>query len=816
MTPKISIRSTLMFDGSDPEPSSIKYDLIVYKVDSKGRIEGRGIFDLESNQLKLIGIDRYDQLGNRFVEIQIVEDKRRVWKLKYYSQEGHLVCEQVMSQSDPKSEIGGEERNYFYDSNGERTGWETVQGFEGMGMMRTLHQYAVEKHPKGKLYKDYYMRYGQLEDHPNEYFILDPSNKRVEYGEVAGQNIVPREYTTFGPNGIETESRYVKSSGETWRLMKNELYDSLVGMERYEGMVNEFLGMWNSVKDEKYPKLKYETTTRQLAEAERRFGLRNPFLHPGHENDGSDVSLLNEIATWAVEAEDDDPGGRLLAKIEGHLRILEPRIYYGVTKFENVILAELFLVVAGAAVGSSNGEKVIQYSKQAQEFNRGQDKKLESQCLLYMMGAAMDIHHATGSVQHLREGYPSYLSLKQLLAEGEASDGAVFIAERFSVLWKNAGLDREEGTAANEKPIEVNDVPIVHDTEPLKRNEEQNQIEEAAVDPVGPLPPPKRNESRKTIAIVGSVCISILLIVILVRTISESAVDHKLADEAQWKAMRDSLANDSIMKLQAEGDTERMRQLEEAARQDSIAAVAAKRATEPYVETAFGLNVKMVYVAGGTFTMGCTGCTSGHGRVNIDDEKPKHSVTLDSYFLGATEVTQAHWKAVMGDNPSFNKGCDLCPVDHVFWDDAQKFIIKLNDQSGLHYRLPTEAEWEYAARGGTNSNGTKFSGSNSLASVSWYDYNSGGKTHPVAEKTANELGLYDMSGNVWELCQDWYDDEYYATSPVKNPRGPDSGEFHVRRGGSIDAYEEDCHVSMRNLDYTGMDENYFGIRLARD
>lgn len=215
----------------------------------------------------------------------------------------------------------------------------------------------------------------------------------------------------------------------------------------------------------------------------------------------------------------------------------------------------------------------------------------------------------------------------------------------------------------------------------------------------------------------------------------------------------------------------------------------------------------MVYVAGGTFTMGAT---SEQGSDVYDDAKPAHRVTLSSYYIGKYEVTQAEWKAVMGSNPSYFKGDNL-PVENVSWDDCQTFIRKLNALTGRKFRLPTEAEWEFAARGGTNSRGYKYSGSNTIGSVAWNYYNSGSKTHPVGQKSPNELGLYDMSGNVEEWCQDRYGG--YSSSSQTNPVV--SGFWftaRVYRGGSwINAGK--CRVSYR--DFSGCDgDEYLGLRLA--
>ena len=199
----------------------------------------------------------------------------------------------------------------------------------------------------------------------------------------------------------------------------------------------------------------------------------------------------------------------------------------------------------------------------------------------------------------------------------------------------------------------------------------------------------------------------------------------------------------------------------------------------PKIKTFYanGVPFDMVEVRGGTFRMGAT---SEQGSDALDNEKPVHSVTLSGYYIGKTEVTQALWEAVMGNNPSRFKGDNL-PVDWVSWNDCQEFIRKLNALTGQHFRLPTEAEWEFACRGGNNSRGYKYSGSNNLGSVAWYDDNSGVKTHPVATKSPNELGIYDMSGNVWEWCADWYGD--YSSGAQTNPKGPYGGSYRVYRGG---------------------------------
>lgn len=223
--------------------------------------------------------------------------------------------------------------------------------------------------------------------------------------------------------------------------------------------------------------------------------------------------------------------------------------------------------------------------------------------------------------------------------------------------------------------------------------------------------------------------------------------------------------------------------------------------------TVKGVSFTMVPVEGGTFQMGAT---SEQGNDAFNWETPVHNVTLSSYAIGQTEVTQALWAAVMGSNPSNFKGDDL-PVEKVSWNDCQTFITKLNQLTGKNFRLPTEAEWEYAARGGKQSKGYKYSGSNTLSDVAWYTENSSSKTHPVATKQPNEMGLYDMSGNVMEWCQDWYGS--YSSSAQSNPTGASSGKYRVYRGGSWND-ARNCRVSYRFGTTSSRAGNYRGFRLA--
>lgn len=224
--------------------------------------------------------------------------------------------------------------------------------------------------------------------------------------------------------------------------------------------------------------------------------------------------------------------------------------------------------------------------------------------------------------------------------------------------------------------------------------------------------------------------------------------------------------------------------------------------------TVNGVQFTMVAVEGGTFTMGAT---SEQGSDAWDDEKPAHKVTLSDYYIGQTEVTQALWEAVMGGNPSRRIGDNL-PVEQVSWNDCQVFIQKLNQLTGKQFRLPTEAEWEYAARGGRKSRGYKYAGGNNIGSVAWYDDNSGNEMHPVATKQANELGIYDMSGNVWEWCSDWYGD--YTSSSQSDPQGPSSGSDRVGRGGGYGSIAGVCRVSCRNIYAPGCRFDFLGLRLS--
>ena len=247
--------------------------------------------------------------------------------------------------------------------------------------------------------------------------------------------------------------------------------------------------------------------------------------------------------------------------------------------------------------------------------------------------------------------------------------------------------------------------------------------------------------------------------------------------------------------------------------------------------TVSGVTFKMVAVEGGTFTMGAT---SEQGSDASDDEKPAHRVTLSDYYIGETEVTQGLWEAVMtysgttvtgetltaysdpwlGSNPSSSYGVgDNYPAYYVSYNDiVNVFLPRLNAITGKTFRLPTEAEWEYAARGGNKSKGYKYAGSNTIGDVAWY-YGNSSTTHPVGGKVPNELGLYDMSGNVWEWCSDWYGS--YSSSAQTNPTGPATGSYRVLRGGSWYGNATYCRVSYRDYNSPADRYDFYGFRLSQ-
>jgi formylglycine-generating enzyme required for sulfatase activity len=225
-------------------------------------------------------------------------------------------------------------------------------------------------------------------------------------------------------------------------------------------------------------------------------------------------------------------------------------------------------------------------------------------------------------------------------------------------------------------------------------------------------------------------------------------------------------------------------------------------------ETVNGVSFDMIAVKGGTFEMGCTDEQS----YCADGEKPTHQVTVSDFQMGIYEVTQKQWTAIMGSNPSFFHGDNL-PVENVSWNTIQDFIVKLNQRTGKNYRLPTEAEWEYAARGGCSSiSSTLYSGSNSIGEVAWYSVNSDFELQLVGKKEPNELGIYDLSGNVWECCSDWY--LKYKRGHQTNPKGSSSGTKRIGRGGSFLSDPQYCRVSRRNGGLPDEKAKDLGFRLV--
>ena len=238
-----------------------------------------------------------------------------------------------------------------------------------------------------------------------------------------------------------------------------------------------------------------------------------------------------------------------------------------------------------------------------------------------------------------------------------------------------------------------------------------------------------------------------------------------------------------------------------------------EQATEEQQEAIREMVSAMVRVEGGTFQMG-----SDSGLAN-DDEQPVHAVTLSNYRIGKFTITQKQWKAIMGQynyitwNENYGTGDDY-PATQPSMNEVQDFLRILNWLSGLHFRLPTEAEWEYAARGGKNSHGTLYSGSDDADAVAWHQGNASNRLHPVGSLQPNELGLYDMSGNVWEWCSDWYG--AYSAEAQTNPQGPNSGQRRVVRGGSFSYESAFSRVTQRNSIQPNTQSFAVGFRLAMD
>ena len=315
----------------------------------------------------------------------------------------------------------------------------------------------------------------------------------------------------------------------------------------------------------------------------------------------------------------------------------------------------------------------------------------------------------------------------------------------------------------------------------------------------------------------------------------KAETERKVKAEAERRALEDAKRKVQEARMEAERKAK-----EEAERTQSVAefisnlngdttvmpscsteAGSKRQKSERKAEKKFhigGVSFDMIWVEGGTF---CMGATSEQADDAYGDEEPVHSVTLSGYYIGKTEVTQALWESVMCSNPSTIQDNDL-PVENVSWDDCQEFIRKLNSLTGQNFRLPTEAEWEFACRGGNNSRGYKYSGGNDIDNVAWNTDNSGRKTwlrgisgrrvHHVATKLPNELGIYDMSGNVFEWCSDWYGD--YSIHAQTNPKGSDDGVYRVLRGGSWGINARSCRSSYRSGGSPSFRSSYLGLRLA--
>ena len=232
-------------------------------------------------------------------------------------------------------------------------------------------------------------------------------------------------------------------------------------------------------------------------------------------------------------------------------------------------------------------------------------------------------------------------------------------------------------------------------------------------------------------------------------------------------------------------------------------------ALEPSVINSLGM--EFVLVPAGTFVMGA----EKKEAVNVGaDEGPTHTVTISKpYYLGKFEVTQEQWEAIMGENPSSHKGKNL-PVDTISWDNIYLFIRKLNQKEGQKYRLPTEAEWEYAARAGGTGLYSFGDNAKELGQYGWFKDNSGGKPHPVGQRKPNAFGLYDMHGNVWEWVHDWYKDTYYTESPENDPKGPEKGLYRAERGGSWDSSANALRPTVRISNPQDTQCPFSGFRLV--
>ncbi len=266
------------------------------------------------------------------------------------------------------------------------------------------------------------------------------------------------------------------------------------------------------------------------------------------------------------------------------------------------------------------------------------------------------------------------------------------------------------------------------------------------------------------------------------------------------------------------GDAATSRSEEKTSERDGAAMAASPGSVRIFKDQFEG--IEFVFIKGGCYEMGDSFEEAAQG-VDLNkqggkkDELPSHTVCIDDFYLGVYEVTQGQWEKVMGNNPSQSrKGSDY-PVEQVSWEDAQQFLLKLNAQTGRKYRLPTEAEWEYAARSAGKKE--RFAGTSEggeLKEYAWFAQNSDLRTHPVGQRKPNGAGLYDMIGNVAEWCADWYDENYYKMTPKNNPQGPESGTYRVLRGNSYLSYLWFMRASNRGKGSPSMRISFNGFRVA--
>lgn len=287
---------------------------------------------------------------------------------------------------------------------------------------------------------------------------------------------------------------------------------------------------------------------------------------------------------------------------------------------------------------------------------------------------------------------------------------------------------------------------------------------------------------------------------------------------ATWAAEFDSRCKEAKKRIAQQKEAEERAQLEkaEAERRRLEAEAKAKEEQEKEAERRMAEHelgkrlvgmFEFIQVPGGSFNMGANDCG--------ERAKPIHEVQLDSFHIGKYPVTQKQWVAVMGNNPSKFQSGENLPVEQVSWNDAQQFITRLNQLTGKQYRLPTEAEWEYGARsGGKNDKWSGTSSERELEEYAWFDKNSSGGTRTVGLKKPNGLGIYDMSGNVWEWCSDWYDEGYYRHSAISNPPGASSGSSRVLRGGSWDYRADFARAAYRVRLDPDLRSNSRGFRLV--